>query len=206
MVPPACTFTLPPLGGGALIHTLCPPDEQRLRPRLNSILFRLQFEELVNNIRPDIMAVNAACEEVRKSKSFSTLLELVLLIGNYMNAGSRNAQSYGFDLSSLCKLKDTKSADQKQTLLHFLAEACEESFPEVLKFVEDLQHVDRASRVSAENLERNLKQMERQIVQLERDLETFSCPTEPQDMFVSKMSISFLTSSCACIKTAMLTV
>ncbi|XP_064165909.1 protein diaphanous homolog 3-like [Anguilla rostrata] len=160
---------------------------KRLRPRLSSILFRLQFEEQVNNVRPDVLAVSAACEEVRRSRGFRTLLELVLLIGNYMNAGSRNAQSYGFDLSSLCKLKDTKSADQKQTLLHFLAEACEESFPEVLRFVEDLQHVERASRVSAENLERNLKQMERQIAQLERDLETFSSE-EPQDMFVSKMS------------------
>ncbi|XP_042168852.1 protein diaphanous homolog 3-like [Oncorhynchus tshawytscha] len=119
---------------------------KRLRPRLNSILFKLQFDEQVNNLRPDIMAVNAACEEVRKSKGFSRLLELVLLLGNYMNTGSRNAQSYGFDLGSLCKLKDTKSADQKSTLLHFLAAVCEEEFPEVTKFSDDLQHVDRASR------------------------------------------------------------
>lgn len=77
---------------------------KRLRPRLSHILFRLQFEEHVNNLRPDILAVNAACEEVRKSRAFGRLLELVLLLGNYMNAGSRNAQSYGFDLSSLCKV------------------------------------------------------------------------------------------------------
>lgn len=78
---------------------------KRLRPRLSHILFRLQFEEHVNNLRPDILAVNAACDEVRKSRSFGRLLELVLLLGNYMNAGSRNAQSYGFDLSSLCKVR-----------------------------------------------------------------------------------------------------
>uniref|UniRef100_A0A8C9W993 Diaphanous-related formin 3 n=1 Tax=Scleropages formosus TaxID=113540 RepID=A0A8C9W993_SCLFO len=165
---------------------------KRLRPRLNSILFKLQFEEQVNNIRPGIMAVNVACEEIRKSRSFSKVLELVLLIGNYMNAGSRNAQSYGFELGSLCKLKDTKSADQTTTLLHFLAEICEEQFPEVLRFVEDLQHVDKASRVSAENLEKNLKQMEKQLLQLEKDLETFSAPDDSRDMFVTKMSISFL--------------
>lgn len=44
------------------------------------------------------------------------------------------------------QLKDTKSADQKTTLLHFLAEVCEEQFPDVLKFVDELEHVDRASR------------------------------------------------------------
>uniref|UniRef100_A0A8D3CH05 Diaphanous-related formin 3 n=1 Tax=Scophthalmus maximus TaxID=52904 RepID=A0A8D3CH05_SCOMX len=160
---------------------------KRLRPRLSHILFRLQFEEQVNNLRPDILAVNAACDEVRKSCSFGRLLELVLLLGNYMNAGSRNAQSYGFDLSSLCKLKDTKSGDQKTTLLHFLAQVCEQDFPDVMKFVEDLQHVDRASRVSAENLEKSLRQMERQLLQLERDLETFSSPDDPNDMFLAKI-------------------
>ncbi|XP_077059880.1 protein diaphanous homolog 3 isoform X3 [Siphateles boraxobius] len=159
-----------------------------LRPRLNSILFKLQFEEQVNNLRPDIMAVNAACDEVRKSKPFSRLLELILLMGNFMNAGSRNAQSFGFNLSSLCKLKDTKSADQKSTLLNFLAEICEEKYPEVLKFVEDLQHVDRASRVSAENLEKSLRQMEKHLLQLEKDLDTFGSKDDQQDLFHSKMA------------------
>uniref|UniRef100_A0A8D3CCS3 Diaphanous-related formin 3 n=1 Tax=Scophthalmus maximus TaxID=52904 RepID=A0A8D3CCS3_SCOMX len=150
---------------------------KRLRPRLSHILFRLQFEEQVNNLRPDILAVNAACDEVRKSCSFGRLLELVLLLGNYMNAGSRNV--FVCDCTCLC--------DQKTTLLHFLAQVCEQDFPDVMKFVEDLQHVDRASRVSAENLEKSLRQMERQLLQLERDLETFSSPDDPNDMFLAKI-------------------
>lgn len=75
-----------------------------LRPRLNGIMFKLTFEEQVNNIRPDIMNVTFACEEVKKSEGFSKLLELVLLVGNYMNAGSRNAQTFGFNINFLCKV------------------------------------------------------------------------------------------------------
>uniref|UniRef100_A0A671NAX8 Diaphanous related formin 2 n=1 Tax=Sinocyclocheilus anshuiensis TaxID=1608454 RepID=A0A671NAX8_9TELE len=75
-----------------------------LRPRLNGILFKLTFEEQVNNIRPDIMNVTFACEEVKKSEGFSMILELVLLVGNYMNSGSRNAQTFGFNISFLCKV------------------------------------------------------------------------------------------------------
>uniref|UniRef100_A0A803Y6K8 Diaphanous related formin 3 n=1 Tax=Meleagris gallopavo TaxID=9103 RepID=A0A803Y6K8_MELGA len=164
---------------------------KRLRPRLTAILFKLQFEEQVNNIKPDIMAVSAACEEIKKSKSFSKLLELVLLMGNYMNAGSRNAQTFGYNLSSLCKLKDTKSADQKTTLLHFLVEVCEENYQDVLNFVEDFQHLDKASKVSAENLEKSLKHMEKQLQQLEKDLQTFPVAEDKHDKFVAKMSISF---------------
>uniref|UniRef100_A0A8C6Y6C8 Diaphanous related formin 3 n=1 Tax=Naja naja TaxID=35670 RepID=A0A8C6Y6C8_NAJNA len=163
----------------------------RLRPRLGAVLFKLQFEEQVNNLKPEIMAVSTACEEIKKSRSFSQLLELVLLMGNYMNAGSRNAQTFGYNLCSLCKLKDTKSADQTITLLHFLAEVCEEKYPNVLSFLEDLQHLDKASRVSVESLEKTLKQMEGQIKQLGTDLETFPQPEDPHDKFVTKMSISF---------------
>ncbi|XP_053772778.1 protein diaphanous homolog 3 [Desmodus rotundus] len=183
-------------------HNLSEPEQfavvmsnvKRLRPRLSAILFKLQFEEQVNNIKPDIMAVSTACEEIKKSKSFSKLLELVLLMGNYMNAGSRNAQTFGFNLSSLCKLKDTKSADQKTTLLHFLVEICEEKYPDILNFVNDLEHLDKASKVSVEMLEKNLKQMGRQLRQLERDLETFPPPEDLQDKFVMKMS-SFVISA-----------
>ncbi|XP_071462938.1 protein diaphanous homolog 2 isoform X1 [Marmota flaviventris] len=136
---------------------LCEPEQfgvvmssvKMLRPRLNSILFKLTFEEHVNNIKPSIIAVTLACEEVKKSESFNRLLELVLLVGNYMNSGSRNAQSLGFKINFLCKIRDTKSADQKTTLLHFIAEICEEKYRDILKFPEELEHVESASKGSS---------------------------------------------------------
>uniref|UniRef100_A0A3Q4MNP3 Diaphanous-related formin 2 n=1 Tax=Neolamprologus brichardi TaxID=32507 RepID=A0A3Q4MNP3_NEOBR len=162
-----------------------------LRPRLNGILFKLTFEEQVNNIRPDIMNVTFACEEVKKSEGLSKLLELVLLVGNYMNAGSRNAQTFGFNVSFLCKLRDTKSVSQNTTLLHFLAEKCEESYSEILRFPDELEHVENASKVSAEILKSSLTNMERHIQRLENDIENFPKTADGQDKFVEKMSISF---------------
>uniref|UniRef100_A0A8D2M7I0 Diaphanous related formin 2 n=1 Tax=Zonotrichia albicollis TaxID=44394 RepID=A0A8D2M7I0_ZONAL len=162
-----------------------------LRARLNGILFRLMFEEHVNNIKPDIMAVTLACEELKKSESFSKLLELVLFLGNYMNSGSRNAQSLGFNISFLCKIRDTKSSDQKTTLLHFLAEICEENYRDILKFPDELQHVESASKVSAQTLKSNLDSMNQQIQRLEKDIENFPKSQDEHDKFVEKMSISF---------------
>uniref|UniRef100_A0A3B5R9P3 Diaphanous related formin 2 n=1 Tax=Xiphophorus maculatus TaxID=8083 RepID=A0A3B5R9P3_XIPMA len=159
-----------------------------LRPRLNGILFKLTFEEQVNNIRPDIMNVTFACEEVKKSEGFRKLLEFVLLVGNYMNAGSRNAQTFGFNVSFLCKLRDTKSISHNTTLLHFLAEKCEENHPEILKFPDELEHVESASKVSAEILKGSLTTMEKQIQRLENDIENFPKTDDLQDKFVEKMS------------------
>uniref|UniRef100_A0A669DU59 Diaphanous related formin 2 n=1 Tax=Oreochromis niloticus TaxID=8128 RepID=A0A669DU59_ORENI len=164
-----------------------------LRPRLNGILFKLTFEEQVNNIRPDIMNVTFACEEVKKSEGFSKLLELVLLVGNYMNAGSRNAQTFGFNISFLCKLRDTKSVSQNTTLLHFLAEKCEESYSEILRFPDELEHVENASKVSAEILKSSLTNMERHIQRLENDIENFPKTDDEQDKFVEKIQIFIIT-------------
>ncbi|XP_058398729.1 protein diaphanous homolog 1 isoform X1 [Diceros bicornis minor] len=160
----------------------------RLRPRLNAILFKLQFSEQVENIKPEIVSVTAACEELRKSENFSSLLELTLLVGNYMNAGSRNAGAFGFSISFLCKLRDTKSTDQKMTLLHFLAELCETKYPDVLKFPDELAHVEKASRVSAENMQKNLDQMKKQIFDVERDVQNFPAAIDEKDKFVEKMT------------------
>ncbi|XP_062998020.1 protein diaphanous homolog 2 [Elgaria multicarinata webbii] len=181
---------------------LCEPEQfgvvmssvKMLRPRLNGILFKLTFEEHINNIKPGIMAVTIACEELKKSESFSRLLELVLLIGNYMNSGSRNAQSLGFNISFLCKIRDTKSSDQKTTLLHFLAEICEENHRNILKFPDELEHVESASKVSAQSLKSNLDSMEHQIQRLENDIKKFPKTEDPHDKFVEKM-VSFAKSS-----------
>ncbi|XP_078403362.1 protein diaphanous homolog 2 isoform X3 [Cetorhinus maximus] len=198
---------------------LCEPEQfgvvmstvKLLQPRLNNILFRLQFEEYLNNIKPDMMNVTIACEEVKKSENFSKILELVLLVGNYMNAGSRNAQTFGFKISYLCKLKDTKSIDQKATLMHFLAEITEEKYPEILKFTDEISHIESASKdfdscsmvsqvpflkaysvdmikVSDQNLKSSLDAMERQIQRLESDIKKFPETEDEHDKFVEKMS------------------
>ncbi|KAM4664393.1 protein diaphanous homolog 2 [Discoglossus pictus] len=175
---------------------LCEPEQfgvvmstvKMLRPRLHGTLFKLTFEEHISNIKPDIISVTIACEEMKKSENFKRMVELVLLVGNYMNSGSRNAQSLGFNISFLCKIRDTKSSDQKTTLLHFLAEICEERFKEILKFPDELEHVESASKVSAQNLKANLDAMEHQIKKLEGDIKNFPKTDNANDKFVEKMT------------------
>lgn len=53
----------------------------------------------------DIVAATAACEEVKSSKKFAQILELILLVGNYMNSGSKNGQAFGFEISFLPKVR-----------------------------------------------------------------------------------------------------
>lgn len=163
---------------------------KRLVPRLKSISFKMRFPELVQDIKPDVVAATAACEEMQSSKKLCVVLQLVLLIGNYMNAGSRNEQAVGFEINFLTKLNGTKALDHKTTLLHYLAEVVETKYPEVLNFHEELLHVDRAARVSPEQLQKNIGLMKKSVKQLETDLKNFR-PQDDDDRFGEVMT-SFL--------------
>lgn len=89
---------------------------------------------------------------------------------------------------------NTKDRENKSTLLHFLIQYAEKEFPQILSFSDDLVHVDEASRLvheakanlfqnllsffifppflrmSCDNLQKLLKQMDNSIKNLETDL------------------------------------
>ncbi|CAB3233745.1 unnamed protein product [Arctia plantaginis] len=163
-------------------------DIKRLVPRLRSLAFREHYAEMISEVKPDIVSGTAACEEVKSSEKFAKILELLLLLGNYMNAGSNNAGAYGFEISFLTKLTATKDLENKQTLLHYLVETIENKFPEVLTFAEEMPHIDRAARVSLENLQKALKKMENDIKSLEMDLNNSRVQQCPDDLFHESMS------------------
>ncbi|XP_024944469.1 protein diaphanous isoform X5 [Cephus cinctus] len=161
---------------------------KRLQPRLKSLSFMLRYEELVQDVKPDIVAGTAACEEVKSSKKFAKILELILLLGNYMNSGSKNGEAFGFEISFLTKLTSTKDVDNKQTLMHYLVNTIERKFPECVSFSEELAHVDRASRVSLEQIQGTLRQMDANLRNLEQDLANSKVPQSNEDKFVEVMT------------------
>lgn len=57
-------------------------------------------------------AIRSGSEEVFRSNALKQLLEVVLAFGNYMNKGQRG-NAYGFKISSLNKIADTKSSIDK---------------------------------------------------------------------------------------------
>ena len=153
-------------------------------------MFKLHFPELVQDCKPDIVAATAACEELRRSVKFARVLEIILLIGNIMNTGSRNEQSVGFDISYLPKLSNTKDRENKRTLMHFLVETIETSYPDLINFYEEVMHLDKAARVSCETIEKVLKQIESSLKNLNTDL-TIACKAvglDSEDTFTETMS------------------
>lgn len=160
---------------------------KRLGPRLHSLNFRLNFADMVQDIKPDIVAGTAACEEVKQSRHFAQVLELILLYGNYLNTGSNNQQAFGFEIGFLTKLTNTKDADNRFTLLHYIVDTVEKKFPDALGLAEDLGHVARAARVSPDNIQKTMRQMQSWLKNLESDLANNKLPQADEDEFAQVM-------------------
>ena len=161
----------------------------RLVPRLRALVFKIRFPEFVQDCKPSIVAVAAACEEIKKSSKLARVLEWILLIGNIMNTGSRLEQCVGFDISHLPKLSDTKDKYNHWTLLHFLVETVELEQPDLLHFHEDLIHLDRAAKASMETIDRILKHMKLSLQSIDNDMASLEGSRSSEDSFFDEMSL-----------------
>uniref|UniRef100_A0A8C2Q6H6 Dishevelled associated activator of morphogenesis 2 n=1 Tax=Cyprinus carpio TaxID=7962 RepID=A0A8C2Q6H6_CYPCA len=102
------------------------------------------------------LAILCASREVMRSKRLTQVLEVVLAFGNFMNKGQRG-NAYGFKVSSLNKIIDTKSSiDRNITMLHYLIMIFEKNYPDILNIQQDLASIPEAAKVNLAELEKEV--------------------------------------------------
>ncbi|XP_068574076.1 disheveled-associated activator of morphogenesis 1 isoform X2 [Cebidichthys violaceus] len=158
--------------------------------RLHSLYFKKKFAERVADIKPKIKALSLASREVVQSGTLRQLLEVVLAFGNYMNKGQRG-NAYGFKVSSLNKIADTKSSiDKNVTLLHYMITVLEKKYPKMAAFSEELQNVPEAAKVNMTELEKDISSLRSGLKSVEAELQyqQGQSPQGPADKFVPVVS------------------
>nr|DBA14379.1 TPA: hypothetical protein GDO54_005360 [Pyxicephalus adspersus] len=157
--------------------------------RLQSLYFKKKFAERVAEVKPKVEAIRSASKQVLQSKSLKQLLEVVLAFGNYMNKGQRG-NAYGFKISSLNKIADTKSSiDKNITLLHYLITVVEKKYPKVVSLHEELQSISEAAKVNLTELEKEIGNLRNGLKAVETELEYQKTqPSLHGDKFVSVVS------------------
>ncbi|XP_064401123.1 inverted formin-2-like isoform X3 [Halichondria panicea] len=120
--------------------------------RIEAMQLRLEFREKLEDLRPAIATLDKAISELLSCSTLSDLFYIVLVTGNIINGGGRAGDAYGFTVSSLSRLKDTKSNTPRLSLLHYIAQLCEDQAPELLTLQEQLPNLEKASRVSPDYL------------------------------------------------------
>jgi S1-C subfamily serine protease len=160
------------------------------RERLKGMVLRISFHDKITEIKPDLESIMKASRQLQDSKGMRGVLELILAMGNHLNAGNqRIAQAAGFKISFLSQLKGTKTADNKSTLLHYLVHTIQNKFPHFMSFHEDLSSVEVAARVSNQTLDAEMEELRQGILEINRELDVISSGERvPGDCFVEVMS------------------
>uniref|UniRef100_A0A8B9ZBL1 Dishevelled associated activator of morphogenesis 1 n=1 Tax=Anas platyrhynchos TaxID=8839 RepID=A0A8B9ZBL1_ANAPL len=157
--------------------------------RLQSLYFKKKFAERVAEVKPKVEAIRAGSKAVLQSSSLQQLLEVVLAFGNYMNKGQRG-NAFGFKISSLNKIADTKSSiDKNITLLHYLITIVEKKYPKVLRLHEELRDIPQAAKVNMTELEKEINTLRSGLRAVEAELDFQKSQVQQTgDKFVSVVS------------------
>jgi hypothetical protein len=133
----------------------------QLADRLKCFKYMVDFEPKKFDLKPDIDILDKVSTFIKTDKRIAKILEVILHVGNFLNAGNRRlGQAQGFDLETLSKLQDTKTTDNKLTILEVIVEMLQDRKPELLKFDKsELELIDEGARVSLQTLESELKKL-----------------------------------------------
>jgi len=102
-----------------------------------------------------------------------------------MNAGGFSGNAFGYKLSSILKLIDTKSANNKFNLLHYLAGLTAEKMPECLGLSEDLPHLIDGTGERINTITGEFTKFKKDIELLTGELKEMA--KHPEDPFCSIM-------------------
>lgn len=116
-----------------------------LKEKVKGLLFMTRYREVFDLIKEGSARIREASETLVNATHFARLLTLILMMGNYLNANGVQGGAFGFKISSINKLVDTKASDGT-TLLHFVERTINKCFPEVESFLEELDKPSEACR------------------------------------------------------------
>lgn len=163
-----------------------------LKEKVKGLLYMTKYKETFDLIKSGTVKVRDASEGLMKAKAFARLLSLILMMGNYLNSTGVQGGAFGFKITSINKLVDTKASDGT-TLLHFIERTISKCFPEVEAFMDELELPAEACRVQLWDLRRDLAELKSGSFQHRKDLDRLLDENEEnlQDPYV-KIMLPFL--------------
>ncbi|KAI9298202.1 FH2-domain-containing protein [Neoconidiobolus thromboides FSU 785] len=151
-------------------------DIPRLSERLNCMIFRRKFDSDLQDIKPELTTLNQVIIELKTSKRLSILLEIILSLGNYLNANTPRGEAKGFKLEALRLLKDVKANTTTSnrpitSFLHYICQMLEDHWKDILKLKEDFKTIEAAARISVATLANNIYSLTQGVKRIETEIQ-----------------------------------
>ncbi|KAI8883190.1 actin-binding FH2 [Backusella circina FSU 941] len=122
-------------------------DIPAFKERIESMLLKLTFSDRIAHINKSMRQIMEASDSLKNSEAIKEFLNLVLLVGNFLNGSNFQGGAFGIRIASINKLIETKSSKNDTTLLHFMMDMIEKQFPNVFaSLIPDMALCSDASR------------------------------------------------------------
>ncbi|KAI1788457.1 hypothetical protein LXA43DRAFT_1159295 [Ganoderma leucocontextum] len=158
----------------------------RLAPRIEGMLYKCVFDETWGLLDDSARKLSQAGKALLDAKHLKELLSLILLIGNYMNGTGIKGGAFGFRVSSINKLVDTKSL-HNTTLLHFLERTVAKHFPDMEAFLDELAAPAEAYRVNLLEVRKSLSELREGLKNIRKELTDNFSEMDINDKYGKKM-------------------
>nr|VDD20506.1 unnamed protein product [Brassica rapa] len=142
----------------------------RVESKLRVFSFKIQFHTQVEELRKSLNVVKSACEEIRSSQKLKGIMKRILYLGNTLNQGTVRGAAVGFKLESLLTLSDTRAANSKMTLMHYLCKVFASKASHLLDFHKDLENLESASKIQLRSLAQEMQAISKGLEILNQEL------------------------------------
>jgi len=160
--------------------------------RFQALNAKLTFYPKLGEIKPDILNVKVATTELKNNDKIVKLLEIILYIGNFLNSGTFRGNIDGFKIDALPKILETKSADPKYNLLHYLVQLIEDKYTDLKEWPSAIQSSPAASKVSLPTIEADMSNLKKGLQTIENAISKVQHHENAPDKFKDIMT-EFLT-------------
>ncbi|XP_054721965.1 inverted formin-2-like [Uloborus diversus] len=143
-----------------LLHLLGVPS---YKLRIESMLLKEEFMANQEFLESGIETIRCAVQELEECKKLHEILYMVLVAGNFLNAGGYAGNAAGFKMLSLLKLTDIRANKPSVTLIHYVVEQVAKKRPDLLEFLEEVQNLEEASKISMETLKTDVASLSQRV-------------------------------------------
>jgi len=148
-------------------------DIPYLQERLSLWVFKIQFLELYDDNNQKVATLQKAHDVVKNNDSFKKLLSYILVVGNFMNSGTKKGGAIGFKLDTLTQLESSKSIDGKESVLTFIVTQCKVNHPDALAWVTEFEEtLPEAIRLDTNQLDLDIKELGKRLDEVNKRLKS----------------------------------
>ncbi|EGG14279.1 formin domain-containing protein [Cavenderia fasciculata] len=146
-------------------------DITRLQARIQTYLFRAEIDTQMVDIERSVGAIATTLQQLKDSGKLVQILKIILHVGTILNRGTY-LNGRGFRMDSLAKLSETKSKDQKHSVIDFIETYVRQNRPELMDFATEFGSLEAtAGGAPLETIVEDVESLAIRMAQVKEELE-----------------------------------